>query len=67
MNCFDFAFGDFTIEKFTDRSYLVTYYNDRREKVFERSINLETLCRMAKLLKAYAKNEKKWAEEGGAR
>ena len=65
MKTTGFSLGNFSIESSNENIYLIRIANDSGEKVYEACVSLERLCLMAKLLKAYARNEKK--RKGGVR
>lgn len=65
MKTTGFSLGNFSIEGSNENIYLIRIANDSGEKVYEACVPLERLCLMAKLLKTYAKNEKK--RKGGVR
>lgn len=57
---------DIDILRFNDENYLFSVYNDKGERMYVKSMRLQTLSRIAKLLTAYVRSEKEW-QEGGAR
>lgn len=58
---------DIDILRFSsERSYLFTVYNYKGERMYAKSMKLQTLDRIAKLLTAYVQSEKEW-KKGGER
>lgn len=57
---------DIDILRYDGSNYIFSVYDDKGKRIYVKSMRLQTLSRVAKLLTAYVRSEKEWSK-GGAR
>lgn len=64
---YDLSINDnIDILRYDKENYLLSVYDDKGERIYTKSMRLQTLSRMAELLTAYVRSEQDW-RKGGAR